>query len=248
MKFNQDFTLPAPRTISISIAAALLSFASGYALPETTSPMAFPSVRASASGLAAPLGFPSGTLALDMTPPRLPVEAWNCVDRVDDRRPESRIDENSRGRIDMASRLEALKASLNLNSQQAALWETARKATIPALEARKTHRDRMKARHDRLLVALSDPASDPRTLAAEMDREQAETQTRLQATRKLRRDAWFAVYDSLDAGQRSQVREFLRARLEQMGEPFQMRHRARGRPETLPGDHDCSTSGLPRQT
>jgi len=240
MKFNQRFNLPA---LSISVAATLLLSSTVYAAPETAPPTARPLAHASTARLtAAEASFPE-TLALDMAPARPPLEAQDCGRQG---HPGGRFGEDGRG--GMGRQLEALKMSLNLNSQQAARWENAKKAMMPAPEASEAIKARMEARHDQVLAALSDPAFNPRKFAAEMDRNQAEMQTRFEATRKLRRDAWFAVYDSLDAGQRGQVREFLRAHLERMRETFQMHHGMRHGPGMSPGDRGCSPDDLPHQS
>ncbi len=101
--------------------------------------------------------------------------------------------------------LDRLKTSLRLNAQQSALWDRAAAAMKPDGDPRET----MRATHDRMLAMLADPNFNPRAMAAEMDRVGDEHRAKMRTVR----EAWFAVYDSLDPGQRGQVREFLRERM-----------------------------------
>ena len=101
--------------------------------------------------------------------------------------------------------LAAFRTSLQLNAQQSALWDRALAATKPE----DGMRQRMKARHDQMLAMLDDPNFDPRKMAAAMDRFDTEREAKTTTVR----DAWFAVYDSLNPVQRGQAREFLRERM-----------------------------------
>lgn len=105
----------------------------------------------------------------------------------------------------MMREVERLKTSLKLTPSQAALWDRAQDQMKPPADAR----ERMKARRDRIAAMLDDPDFDPRKLAADMDSADAERRARMTAVR----DAWFAVYASLNPVQRGQVREFLRSRM-----------------------------------
>lgn len=101
--------------------------------------------------------------------------------------------------------VERLKTSLKLNAAQTALWDKAQAPMKPSGDPRAE----MKARRDRMAAMLDDPDFDPRKLAAEMDSAQNEHRARMSSVR----DAWFAVYDSLDPVQRGQAREFLRSHM-----------------------------------
>jgi Spy/CpxP family protein refolding chaperone len=105
----------------------------------------------------------------------------------------------------MMREVERLKTSLRLNPQQAAVWDKA----VATMKPDGNPREQMKARRDRMTAMLDDPNFDPRKLAAEMDGAEAERRAKMNAVR----DAWFAVYDSLNPVQRGQVREFLRERM-----------------------------------
>jgi protein CpxP len=101
--------------------------------------------------------------------------------------------------------LDRFKKSLALNPQQTALWDKA----VVAMKPPSNMFEQMKARHDKLSAMLDDPNFDPRKMAAEMDSAEAERKAHMASIR----DAWFAVYDSLNPAQRGQVREFLRERM-----------------------------------
>ncbi len=105
--------------------------------------------------------------------------------------------------------MEQLKASLQLTPQQSALWDRAAAAMRPTGDPR----DEMRATHERMLAMLADPNFNPRAMAAEMDRLDDEHRAKMRTVR----EAWFAVYDSLNPAQRGQVREFLRERMSRRG-------------------------------
>ena len=123
----------------------------------------------------------------------------------------------------MMMELDRLKTSLKLNASQAALWDKAQGLMKPPTDMR----DQMKARRDRMAAMLDDPNFDPRKLAADMDSAEAEQKAKMTAVR----DAWFALYDSLNPVQRGQAREFLRSRMGRhhgMGEHGEGMHRHEG--------------------
>lgn len=101
--------------------------------------------------------------------------------------------------------LTRLKTSLRLDARQTALWDQA----VGRMQPPANLREQMKVRREHVTAMLDDPAFDPRKLAAEMDADEAERTAMMKGTR----DAWIAVYESLDPVQRGQVREFLRGRM-----------------------------------
>ena len=105
----------------------------------------------------------------------------------------------------MMMEVERLKGSLKLNASQTALWDKAESLMKPPSDMR----EQMMARRDRMAAMLDDPNFDPRKLATDMDAAQAEHRAKMTAVR----DAWFAVYDSLNPVQRGQAREFLRSHM-----------------------------------
>lgn len=113
-----------------------------------------------------------------------------------------------------------LKTSLKLDANQTQLWDRAEALMKPPAGLR----EQMKARHDQLAAALDDPNFDPRKLAADMDAAQAERSAAMKAVR----DAWIAVYLSLNPVQRGQAREFLRSHMMHgpwMHGPMEAHHR-----------------------
>ncbi len=124
----------------------------------------------------------------------------------------------------MARELARLRTSLRLDDKQGALWDQAVGRMQPPADAR----ERMKAHHDRLTAMLDDPNFDPKKLAAEMDREEARRTSEMKGAR----DAWIAVYESLDPVQRGRVREYLRGHMANGPDRFGPRGGMRGhRPE-----------------
>jgi len=120
----------------------------------------------------------------------------------------------------MMKEVDRLKTSLQLNATQAAAWDRA----VAQMKPQPNTREQMKARHDRMTSMLDDPNFDPRKMAAEMESVAAERKARMTAMR----DAWFAVYDTLNPVQRGQVREFLRERMSHMGHERGMHGHMRG--------------------
>lgn len=97
--------------------------------------------------------------------------------------------------------LERFKAKLKLTAEQSALWDQAAEKMRPPADMR----ERMRAEHDQYMTALMDPSFDPRKWLDAQDKEKAERDAHMKEVRT----AWLAVWDHLDAAQRTQVREFL---------------------------------------
>lgn len=105
--------------------------------------------------------------------------------------------------------MEWFKTRLKLTSSQAALWDRAVSTMHPPADAR----ERARQSHEQYLAALMDPSFDPRKWLAQEDQTRAEREAHMKESR----NAWLAVWDSLDAAQRTQVREFLFKRAEHRG-------------------------------
>jgi len=132
----------------------------------------------------------------------------------------------------MMREVDQLKTSLQLNASQSALWDKAVAQMKPPTDLR----EQMKAHHDKMTAALADPNFDPRKIAAEMERADAERRARMATIR----EAWFSVYDSLNPVQRGQVREFLRERMSHMhgGHRMEWMHHREG------GGHEGPHQGM----
>jgi Spy/CpxP family protein refolding chaperone len=94
-----------------------------------------------------------------------------------------------------------LVEELGLNPQQAQLAQAAMAKMRPSRDMM----EHMKKMHEARLEALMDPNFDPRKAAAMEDEERAAHEAHM----KDARTAWFALWDSLDAGQRVKARLML---------------------------------------
>jgi len=101
----------------------------------------------------------------------------------------------------MQMRLKHMSDELALTPQQQQLAEAALQKEHPSKEAMEA----MRKRHEAHLVALMDPNFDPRKLAAEEDQEHAA----MEAQHKDARNAWFALWDTLNPDQRVKARLML---------------------------------------
>lgn len=106
-----------------------------------------------------------------------------------------------------AARLEKLHTELKLNAEQDALWK---KASAAMEESWKNQRARHQSLREQAQKTLAAPSPDLRALATEQDKIHAAAE----ADRKVVRDQWLALYDKLDAGQKSTAAKFLAQRLE----------------------------------
>ena len=113
-----------------------------------------------------------------------------------------------------------LHDELKLDAQQEALWKD-------AVGFARAHRDAMRAGmvkdHAEIKALLDQPGTDLRAVAKRMDELRADALKQRDAVR----DRWFAVYDSLGAGQKEKARLFFKDGMERME---RMADRARERP------------------
>jgi hypothetical protein len=102
---------------------------------------------------------------------------------------------------------ERLHRELNLNPQQEELWSKARTAQR---EAFRSLRAKAAETHAKLKAEIDKPGVDLKQFAQLSDTLREKSRAQMEATRKQVRDAWFSVYDSLDAKQKEQVRVAIR--------------------------------------
>lgn len=102
---------------------------------------------------------------------------------------------------------ERLHKRLNLNPQQEELWQ---KAQTTQREAFRAVRAKGAETRAKLRVEIDKPGVDLKQFAQTRDQLGAQMQTQMEGTRKQVRAAWFAVYDTLDAKQKEQVRVAIR--------------------------------------
>jgi periplasmic protein CpxP/Spy len=119
--------------------------------------------------------------------------------------------------------LERLHKDLNLNAQQEELWKRAQAAQR---EAHRSMRAKGEEERAKLRVEIDKPGADLKQFAQLRDQLRAQMRAQMDATRKQVREAWFAVYDSLDSGQREKVRVAIRDGMDRTG-----RHRGGPRAE-----------------
>lgn len=131
--------------------------------------------------------------------------------------------------------LQHLKAKLKLNPQQATLWDEAEQKMQPSA----AERTQMRAEHARWLAALADPGFDPHPWVAEMDQARAARMSHMKDVQ----DGWLAVWDTLDASQRAQVRGFLHARAVHM-EMRWKKHMTEGHGPNSPASSGGAHSGV----
>lgn len=107
----------------------------------------------------------------------------------------------------MFGRLDKVRAELKLNERQEALWKNAETRTRESFERMRANGRELR---EKMRAGLEQPGADLKQLAQLGDqlRQQAE------ASRRQTREAWFELYDSLDAGQKEQVRQFLKQRMD----------------------------------
>lgn len=103
--------------------------------------------------------------------------------------------------------LDRLHDSLKLNADQERLWQKAQGQMKQDAQAARARHDELR---DKTRAALDQPNADLHALASDLDRAHDQDI----AARRQVRDQWLALYDSLDAAQKEQVRGFLKERMQ----------------------------------
>ncbi len=119
---------------------------------------------------------------------------------------------------------ERLHKELNLNAQQEELWKKAQAAQREAFRAVRAKGEETRAK---LRVEIDKPGADLKQFAQLRDQLGAQMREQMEATLKQVREAWFAVYDTLDSAQKEKVRVAIRDSMDRMGR----RHRDESRGE-----------------
>ena len=102
---------------------------------------------------------------------------------------------------------ERLHRELNLNPQQEDLWK---KAQNLQREEFRTMRAKTEETRAKLRAEIDKPGADLKKFAQLSDQLREQSRAQMDAAHKQVRDAWFSVYDSLDAKQKEQVRLAIR--------------------------------------
>jgi protein CpxP len=123
---------------------------------------------------------------------------------------------------------EKLHKELNLNAQQEELWKKAQGVQREAFRSMRAKGEETRAK---LRVEIDKPGADLKQFAQLRDQLGAQMRAQMEAIHTQVRDAWFAVYDALDPGQREKVRVAIRDGMDRMG-----RHRG-GPHGEMHGEH-----------
>ncbi len=109
---------------------------------------------------------------------------------------------------------ERLHKELNLNAQQEELWKKAQGVQRDAFRSMRAKGEETRAK---LRVEIDKPGADLKQFAQLRDQLGAQMRAQMEATQKQVREAWFAVYDTLDSGQKEKVRVAIRDGMDRMG-------------------------------
>jgi Heavy-metal resistance len=132
--------------------------------------------------------------------------------------------------------MERLHKKLNLNPKQEELWKQAQTTSRDAFRKVRTDGREM---HQKLRAAIEKPSADLKQFAQMRDQLREQMRTDEQAARTGVRNAWFALYDTLDTNQKEQVRLAIIRGMDRMDE--MRRHMHRGGPRGhAEGDGDLS--------
>jgi hypothetical protein len=115
-----------------------------------------------------------------------------------------------------------LHKQLNLNPQQEDLWQKAQSAQRDAFKSLRTTGEQNRAR---LRAEIDKPGADLKQFAQTRDQLREQMHAQMETSRKQVRDAWFALYDTLDANQKEQVRLAILGGMDRTGRGG---HRMRG--------------------
>lgn len=125
-----------------------------------------------------------------------------------------------------------LHKQLNLNAQQEDLWQKAQTAQRDAFKSLRATGEQNRAK---LRAEIDKPGADLKQFAQTRDQLREQMRTQAEASRAQVRAAWFALYDTLDANQKEQVRLAILSSMD---------HMARGR-HRMHGDHVGQAGHIP---
>jgi hypothetical protein len=121
--------------------------------------------------------------------------------------------------------LDRLHKELNLNAQQEELWKQAQGLQREASRSMRAKGEETRAK---LRVEIDKPGADLKQFAQLRDQLGAQMRTQTEAARKQVREAWFAVYDTLDSAQKEKVRVAIRDGMDRMSRMGRHRGGPRG--------------------
>jgi len=120
---------------------------------------------------------------------------------------------------------EELHKELNLNAQQEELWKKAEAAQRELFRSMRAKREETRAK---LRVEIDKPGADLKQFTQLRDELGAQMRAQMEATQKQVREAWFAVYDTLDSVQKEKVRVAIRDGMDRMSRMGRHRDGPRG--------------------
>jgi len=141
---------------------------------------------------------------------------------------------------------ERLHKELNLNPQQEELWKKAQAAQREAFRSMRAQGEETRAR---LRAEIDKPGADLKQFVQLRDQLGARMHAQMDANRKQAREAWFVVYDALDANQKEKVRVAIRDGMDRMarhrggqrgGHHGEMHGQSSGANSQNSGEHDHS--------
>jgi hypothetical protein len=118
-----------------------------------------------------------------------------------------------------------LHKELNLNPQQEELWKKAQAVQHEVFRAMRAKGEETRAK---LRVEIDKPGADLKQFAQLRDQLGAQMRAQMEAGRKQVREAWFAVYDTLDSAQKEKVRVAIRDGMDRMSRMGRQRGGPRG--------------------
>ena len=121
--------------------------------------------------------------------------------------------------------LDRLHKELNLNAQQEELWKKAEAAQRELFRSVRAKREETRAK---LRVEIDKPGADLKQFTQLRDELGAQMRAQMEATQKQVREAWFAVYDTLDSVQKEKVRVAIRDGMDRMSRMGRHRDGPRG--------------------
>jgi len=110
--------------------------------------------------------------------------------------------------------MESVHKKLNLNAQQEELWKKAQAASREALRKMRASGEEIR---EKMRVEIDKPGADLKQFMQLGDKMREQMRVQMDARRKQAREAWFKVYDSLDADQREQVRMAIKDSMDRGG-------------------------------
>jgi len=120
---------------------------------------------------------------------------------------------------------ERLHKELKLNAQQEELWKKAQSLQREAFRSMRAKGEETRAT---LRVEIDKPGADLKQFAQLRDQLGEQMHAQMEAIHKQVREAWFAVYDALDPGQKEKVRVAIRDGMDRMGHMGRHRGGPRG--------------------